>query len=736
MVLRGLCLSARLGRGVFTVLSVLLMSVAGCAEALENPERHPPGTACTPGDQWARAPWLFRNSVQWAPDGSAVLFTAGPRIHAVAADGSRLWQVVEPAPVGGHQVGSIAPFTLSPDGEQIVYATCEYPSPHAQALVGGDGLAEEDYRYELAHTHVDGTQHQRLTVNEWFDNHPAWSPDGTRIAFLSHDYEEGSGYVFLSAIAPRLYTMAPDGSELHRLTPSLNTIAHHPPAWAPDGQQIAIVAIEPEQRQQGIYIVGADGTGLRRLTSTVSGPSWAPDGKRLAFAKAEDTTVALYTIAADGTDAQRVTTIEGWQPQYGEPDPTRAWIETVAWSPDGSKILYSCRGICVVTLDGKPVSDAPLAGDLAAWAPDGARIAIVSSSHHVVLSTIAPDGGDRRVLVARGAADELRAPAAPAAQGPVDVRACTAGVVIPDPAANPGLVQDCQALVALWARLTSDPPLNWTADRPLTEWEGVVVSGSPPRVQELQVEGRGLWGPLPPALGQLTQLRVLDMRGNRLGGEIPAALGELRALEHLSLSHNLLHGPIPAALGQLTNLRGLVLHVNQLSGEIPVALGELARLQLLVLDANALTGAIPGALMQLSNLRGLRLEQNQLRGPLPAALGQLTELEVLDLSANQLTGTLPVALGQLTKLRQLDLSGNQLTGALPAVLGQLANLEQLELQDNELTGAIPAELGELSRLRTLRLAGNALTGCILAALEGLPSRDLGPPEHPFCDVNP
>ena len=115
-----------------------------------------PGTACAPEDESQYEPWLFREIVQWTPDGSTVLFTNGSHIYAVATDGSRLRNVVVPAPAEGKRVGPMAPFTISPDGEHVVYATCDY------------------HRfYELARVPNGGTQAQRLTNNEErFDSFP------------------------------------------------------------------------------------------------------------------------------------------------------------------------------------------------------------------------------------------------------------------------------------------------------------------------------------------------------------------------------------------------------------------------------------------------------------------------------------------------------------------------------------------------------------------------------------
>ena len=91
-----------------------------------------------------------------------------------------------------------------------------------------------------------------------------------------------------------------------------------------------------------LYVVGADGREPRRVAvNVVSGPSWSPDGQRLAIAQAEADAVGLYVIGIDGTESRRVMGIEGWQGprSISIVDPAAAWIDTVAWSPDGARIL-------------------------------------------------------------------------------------------------------------------------------------------------------------------------------------------------------------------------------------------------------------------------------------------------------------------------------------------------------------------------------------------------------------
>ena len=203
---------------------------------------------------------------------------------------------------------------------------------------------------------------------------------------------------------------------------------------------------------------------------------------------------------------------------------------------------------------------------------------------------------------------------------------CEAGSAVTDVANNPGLLADCDVLLAARDTLQGDATLNWSADLAIDRWDGVRLSGSPQRVTSLQFY----------VYGQYDQ---------RLTGTIPAELGGLTNLERLTLSDNYLTGPIPAELGGLTNLQSLTLSDNYLTGPIPAELGSLTNLQSLTLYDNYLGGTIPAELGSLTNLERLDLSDNYLTGPIPAELGSLTNLERLDLSWNQLSGSLRYRLG-------------------------------------------------------------------------------------------
>ena len=90
--------------------------------------------------------------------------------------------------------------------------------------------------------------------------------------------------------------------------------------------------------------------------------------------------------------------------------------------------------------------------------------------------------------------------------------------------------------------------LNWAADTPIKNWDGISVGGTPLRITDISLAARGLTGTMPPEMGDLSNLPVLDLTTNQLTGTIPAELGNLSNLKMLYLSGNQLSGCIPNGL--------------------------------------------------------------------------------------------------------------------------------------------------------------------------------------------
>ena len=208
---------------------------------------------------------------------------------------------------------------------------------------------------------------------------------------------------------------------------------------------------------------------------------------------------------------------------------------------------------------------------------------------------------------------------------------CSSGVAVTDPDNNPGLVSDCEALLASRDALAGSASLNWSADIPIEEWDGITIGESFGRVTWVDLSFRGLTGTIPGELSRLSELDGLALVDNQLSGKIPSELGDLQKLRTLYLHFNQFSGEIPRELSYLTNLATLWLNHNELSGEIPPELGELAGLHELLLQGNQLVGSIPVELGDLENLHTLFLGYNDLSGCIPTELRDIQHSDFSEL---------------------------------------------------------------------------------------------------------
>ena len=670
---------------------------------------------------WSYSYDFHEHFLDWTSDGSQIIFPHGKTIRAIDAEGTRPRLIADVNLV--HDLPYYFHADASPVGSRIVYSTCRFPTDPPswwwRRAQDADAPAHWIYdhkrhHYEVATANIDGSGTRRLTENIHLDHYPVWSPDGTRIAFISSPWRwVGEG--------GHLYTMAADGTDVQLLTPSLDTVGLYPPVWSPDGQRIAFVGDESISRPPPLYTVGADGSDLTRISETLGVPSWSPDGSELAFPMGGEE-AGVYAVHPDGTGLRLIT-------------PAQA--SRVAWSPDGTEILFlvvkkanrwrlEAGSVHVVNTDGSGLRtiDGPRSVN-AAWSPDGSRIAMLGFEGNVPssrledydssgrIATVARDGTDLRTLVTWepsgvfGGVGELVAGNPDPLGAPDETAPCSAGVVIPNSESNTALVRDCEALLTLRDTFTVRAFLNWSADKPLTEWEGITVEGSPPRIRGVVLQGYGLSGSIPPELGELTALERLNLRWNSLQGSIPLELISLTELRELRLDGNSLSGGFPPELSLLTNLEVLNLSGNSLKGPIPPEYGRLVNLKTLNLGANR------------ESVGAISPDDYQLTGEIPPELGNLTKLERLYLEGGELSGAIPPELGRLTNLKTLDLWINRLTGSIPPELGNLAKLERLYLGANHLTGSIPPEMVGLQGLVGLTLYQHyphKLSGCVPAEL--------------------
>jgi TolB protein len=146
---------------------------------------------------------------------------------------------------------------------------------------------------------ADGSDLVQLTDNASEDSNPAWSPDGSHLAFVRNAH---------------IFTMRADGAHVVPLTPS--TLLAFDPAWSPGGRRIAFVGRDPAASEEDLFTIRLDGSGLRRLRSTgrtESSPSWSLDGRRIVYVmtryhyESDEQDNWIFTTRPDGTHRRRLT---------------------------------------------------------------------------------------------------------------------------------------------------------------------------------------------------------------------------------------------------------------------------------------------------------------------------------------------------------------------------------------------------------------------------------------------
>jgi Tol biopolymer transport system component len=226
---------------------------------------------------------------------------------------------------------------------------------------------------------ADGRHRRQLTHFVGFDVSPAWSPDGSRIAFSSAR-SMPPGFQGDQRFYSEVYVMRADGSHVKRITftPGVNELQ---PAWSPDGRRIVVSraagtapppgSLYPTPPSDLVIIDLATGRE-RKLTDTPNTweqvPHWSPDEKRIAFDgdTLEPGNPDVYTIKVDGTGLQRLTTHPGFD-------------EFARYAPDGKQLVF----------------DSDRAGgfaDVFLMRTDGTHVRQLTNDHASYLAGFSPDG--------------------------------------------------------------------------------------------------------------------------------------------------------------------------------------------------------------------------------------------------------------------------------------------------------------------------------------------------------
>ena len=329
----------------------------------------------------------------WSTDGRTIVFVSwrdgNGEVYVMDADGSGHRNLTQ------HPAKDVRP-AWSPDGRTIAF------------------VSQRNGTSDVYVMNPDGSGKRNLTRDRASDDYPTWSPDGRKIAFLrgrlhiTDVTEHNPTPPFASCSgSPRrcvhrfflynLYVVNADGSGLRRLT--RNQTEPYQLVWSPDGRTIYF----------GRYLVSTDGSGARRLPYIPLTAVWSPDGRRIAFVRGLPVRSRfggpvgrnheIYVMNADGSGSRRLTHNRAYD---GEP----------AWSPDGRKIAFQStkriggnREIYVMNVDGsgkRNLTRHPAMDGRPSWSPDGRRIAFVSNRDgRLEAHVMNADGSGQRNLSAQ-----------------------------------------------------------------------------------------------------------------------------------------------------------------------------------------------------------------------------------------------------------------------------------------------------------------------------------------------
>jgi TolB protein len=256
----------------------------------------------------------------------------------------------ETVTVRGNDLRGAAHYISDQIFEEITDIRGAFSTKIAYVTAQGTG---DNMQFGLYVADADGRRSEQVLTSDEPIMSPAWSPDGTKLAYVSFETERPAIYIQDVATGQRVMATSFEG-------------INGAPAWSPDGRRIAMSLSKDGQPE--IYIMDVANRSVERITNNNSidtEPAWAPDGRSLLFTSDRSGGPQLYQYSLGGGDAERLTFTGNYNARG-------------RYSPDGEQIFLihrSSRGYQVARQD--------LSGD---------RLVVLSESTRDESPSVAPNG--------------------------------------------------------------------------------------------------------------------------------------------------------------------------------------------------------------------------------------------------------------------------------------------------------------------------------------------------------
>ncbi len=295
------------------------------------------------------------------------------------------------------QIGGVA-FTLS--AQQVRATAHRIADVVYEKLTGDRGVfstriayvVKQGGRYELQIADADGVGAQTALASREPIISPAWSPDGTRLAYVSFENKKPVVYVHSLVSGQRQAVANFKGS-------------NSAPAWSTDGKQLAVVLSKDGGSQ--MYLIGADGSNPRRITNSGSidtEPFFAPDGQSIYFTSDRGGSPQIYRMSASGGEAARVTFDGSYNvsPRVSSDGKTLVYI-----ARDGGR--FQLKSLDLASKQGQVLTDGQH-DESPSFAPNGKMILYATQSgNRGSLAAVSSDGRVKQRLSVQAA--DVREPA-------------------------------------------------------------------------------------------------------------------------------------------------------------------------------------------------------------------------------------------------------------------------------------------------------------------------------------